>query len=73
MTDIDGRVRDWLPDGVPAGLYRLVFETGVWFARSGRATLYPRVHIDCDLEGDQPHYHVALLLAPFGFSTYRGT
>lgn len=72
-TDADGRVRDWLPAGVPAGRYRLVFETGAWFRSAGRDTLYPEVVIDFEVQDGVPHYHLPLLLAPFGYSTYRGT
>jgi 5-hydroxyisourate hydrolase len=72
-TDDDGRMRDWIPEGVPAGRYRLVFETGVWFHAAGRETLYPVVIVEFEVEGGVPHYHLPLLLAPFGYSTYRGT
>jgi 5-hydroxyisourate hydrolase len=72
-TDADGRVRDWLPTGVPAGRYRLVFETGAWFLAAGRDTLYPEVVIDFEVQDGVPHYHLPLLLSPFGYSTYRGS
>ncbi len=72
-TDADGRVRDWLPDGVPAGRYRLVFETGAWFRAAGRDTLYHEVVIDFEVQAGVPYYHIPLLLSPFGYSTYRGS
>ena len=72
-TDGDGRVRDWLPAGVPAGRYRLVFETGAWFRAAGRDTLYPEVMIDFEVQDGVAHYHLPLLLSPFGYSTYRGS
>jgi 5-hydroxyisourate hydrolase len=73
-TDADGRVRDWLPaGGVPAGRYRLVFETGAWFRAASRDTLYPEVIIDFEVQDSAPHYHLPLLLSPFGYSTYRGS
>jgi len=72
-TDADGRLRDWLPAGVPAGRYRLVFETGAWFGAAGRDTLYPEVIIDFEVQDGVPHYHLPLLLSPFGYSTYRGS
>src|SRR3989442_5574707 len=71
-TDAEGRVRDWLPEGLPAGRYRLVFETGAWFRAAGRDTLYPEVRIDFEVQDGVPHYHLPLLLSPFGYSTYRG-
>ncbi|MGH7528377.1 MAG: hydroxyisourate hydrolase [Gemmatimonadales bacterium] len=72
-TDPDGRIREWLPDGVPAGRYRLIFETGAWFRAAGRETLYPEVVIHFEVADGMPHYHLPLLLAPFGYSTYRGS
>jgi 5-hydroxyisourate hydrolase len=72
-TDQDGRVREWLPGGVSAGRYRLVFATGAWFRGAGRETIYPEVAIDFEVGDGVPHYHLPLLLAPFGYSTYRGS
>ena len=72
-TDADGRVGDWLPGGVAAGRYRLVFETGAWFRAAGRDTLYPEVVVDFQVQDGVPHYHLPLLLSPFGYSTYRGS
>jgi 5-hydroxyisourate hydrolase len=72
-TDADGRVRDWLPAGASAGRYTLVFETGAWFRSAGRDTLYPRVIIDFEVLDGVAHYHLPLLLSPFGYSTYRGS
>ncbi|MBA3260172.1 MAG: hydroxyisourate hydrolase [Gemmatimonadales bacterium] len=72
-TDRDGRIGDWLPGGVPAGGYRLVFETGAWFRSAGRESLYARVVIEFEVRDGVPHYHLPLLLSPFGYSTYRGS
>jgi 5-hydroxyisourate hydrolase len=72
-TDADGRVRDWLPSGVPFGHYRLVFETGAWFRAAGRDTLYREVSIDFEVVEGVPHYHLPLLISPFGYCTYRGS
>ena len=71
-TDADGRVPELGPDLLPAGDYRLEFETGPYFAASGRATFYPRVTVDFILK-DATHHHVPLLLSPFAYSTYRGS
>ena len=71
-TDADGRVTELGPDILPAGDYRLEFETGSWFAAAGRATFYPRVTIDFVVK-DAAHYHVPVLLSPFAYSTYRGS
>ena len=74
VTDADGRLRALTPEGtspVP-GTYRLVFDTGAYFASEGVAAFYPHVIVTFTV-GDEPHYHVPLLLSPFGYSTYRGT
>ena len=74
-TDVDGRVRDLLPpDRKPApGLYRLVFETGDWFAATGVEAFYPQVSVDFRVRDGGEHHHVPLLLSPWGYSTYRGS
>jgi 5-hydroxyisourate hydrolase len=74
QTDMDGRVRNLLGElPLEPGEYRLTFETGEYFAAAGVATLYPTVVIVFEASADQPHYHVPLLLSPFGYTTYRGT
>jgi 5-hydroxyisourate hydrolase len=75
MTDADGRTRDLLAPGqtVPAGEYRLRFETGAYFARDGREAFYPFVEVAFRVASERAHYHVPLLLNPFGYSTYRGS
>jgi 5-hydroxyisourate hydrolase len=74
-TNADGRLNTFFPAGhscVP-GLYRLTFETAEYFARQNQPTLYPRVQIIFEVKTDEEHYHIPLLIAPFGYSTYRGT
>lgn len=74
-TDGDGRARDLLPAGhaLQVGEYRLCFATGEYFARAGVATFYPEVTIAFRVEGAAQHYHVPLLLGPWGYTTYRGS
>ncbi len=74
-TDADGRVRDLLPDGfaLAAGAYRLTFETGPYFAAQGVEAFYRDVTIAFTVSDPAQHYHVPLLLSPFGYSTYRGS
>ncbi len=72
-TDDDGRIRDLGPDQVPPGTYRLVFDTGAWFAASERVTFYPEVVLSFAVREPAEHHHVPLLLAPFAYSTYRGS
>jgi 5-hydroxyisourate hydrolase len=69
-TDADGRLR-FAADTAP-GQYRLTFGTGAYFAAGGVATFYPEAVITITIP-DGTHYHVPLLLSPFGYSTYRGT
>ena len=74
-TNGDGRVPNLLPDGVaiaPAE-YRLTFETRQYFAASSTATLYPAISSVFEASAGQSHYHVPLLLSPFGYTTYRGS
>ena len=55
------------------GAHRLVFATGPWFAGQGRDTFYPEVVLAFDVREPSEHHHVPLLLAPFAYSTYRGS
>lgn len=73
VTDGDGRIRALGPDDLLPGTYRIVFDTGTYFARSGRRTFYPEVAISFLVDRSDGHYHVPLTLSPFAYSTYRGT
>ncbi len=73
-TNDDGRIIDWLGDRQrEAGLYKLEFATGAYYAAQGLNTLYPQVDILFEINAPQEHYHVPLLLAANGYSTYRGS
>jgi 5-hydroxyisourate hydrolase len=74
-TDRGGRVNDLYlgRKELPAGTYRLVFETGKYFKTQGTATFFPRVEILFATEKSGEHYHIPLLISPFGYSTYRGS
>ena len=71
----DGRVPNLVPDGaaIAPGEFRLTFDTRQYFAASSTATLYPSISIVFEVAPGQTHYHVPLLLSPFGYTTYRGT
>ena len=73
-TDEEGRAKYLLPEGPPppAGTYRLRFETGPYFEGLGTTPFFPYVEVVFIVQPGQ-HYHVPLLLSPFGYSTYRGT
>jgi 5-hydroxyisourate hydrolase len=75
QTDADGRVRHLLPDGSPMtpGVYRLTFQTASYFQRSNTPTFYPNVIVVFEVADAAAHYHVPLLISPFGYSTYRGS
>lgn len=74
LTDSDGRIGDLLePGGLEAGIYRLIFATGDYFAAHSQTGFYPSVAIDFEVRQPEQHYHVPLLLSPYGYSTYRGS
>lgn len=73
-TDGDGRILDLLPPGtLQAGHYRMTFATGDYFRRQAAEGFYPVVRIEFEVREPEQHYHVPLLLSPFGYSTYRGS
>jgi 5-hydroxyisourate hydrolase len=69
-TDADGRAR--LDVDLPRGEHALRFATGSWFAAQQRATFFPSVTVPF-VVADDGHHHVALLLSPFSYTTYRGS
>ncbi|HSP36017.1 MAG TPA: hydroxyisourate hydrolase [Thermoanaerobaculia bacterium] len=68
-TDAEGRLRT-LTDGIPLqqATYRLTFATGDY-----NGGFFPEVSIVFKVDEPNQHYHVPLLLSPFGYFTYRGT
>ena len=66
-TDADGRAR--LVDRADPGTYRLTFDTGAYNAGG----FFPEATIVFRIDDPSQHYHVPLLLSPFGYSTYRGS
>ena len=74
-TDADGRLSTLLPVGAPLqpGTYRLSFDTYDYFAAQGITPFYPEIRIVFSVRDTAPHYHVPLLLSPFGYTTYRGS
>jgi 5-hydroxyisourate hydrolase len=73
-TDNDGRISDLLPAGaLVTGRHRLVFATREYHERTASAAFYTEVIIDFNVADASQHYHVPLLLSPFGYSTYRGS
>lgn len=74
-TDADGRARSLLPEGasLEGGRYRLTFDVGAYFTEARRETFYPHVSITFEVRDPSQHYHVPLLVSPYGYSTYRGS
>jgi 5-hydroxyisourate hydrolase len=74
-TDQDGRLRTLLgPDvALEPGIYRISFDTSTYFARYDQDAFYPVVRVEFQVRAAGEHYHVPLLLSPFGYSTYRGS
>jgi 5-hydroxyisourate hydrolase len=73
-TDANGRLQTLLaPAAFSAGRYRLTFHTEPHFAAVGVATFYPSVTVVFEVRNTAEHYHVPLLLSPYGYSTYRGS
>ena len=74
ITNNDGRITGLLKKDVVLehGIYKLKFETQEYFERQTVQTFYPYVEIVFDITSDE-HYHVPLLISPYGYSTYRGS
>ena len=73
-TGGDGRITAFDPPlGVlKPGIFRLRFVTGDYFTASGLPSFYPEVQVVVRIDDPAQHYHIPLLLSPFGYSTYRG-
>ena len=73
-TNADGRVAALLPPGTEApGTFRLTFDVADYFAARGQESFYTTITIDFLVRQPSQHYHVPLLLSPYGYSTYRGS
>jgi 5-hydroxyisourate hydrolase len=75
QTDADGRVSNLLSEThkLEAGVYRITFYTGEYQSNGGTPGFYPYVPVIFEVRDGTQHYHVPLLLSPYGFSTYRGS
>jgi hypothetical protein len=71
-VDRSRRPRQRAPSAQFAARYRLTFEVGDYFEARGVESFYSKITIDF-LARDASHYHVPLLLSPYGYSTYRGS
>ena len=75
VTDDDGRISDWLSgDERPEpGVYRAIFDVESYFDDGSDQVFYSEIPIVFHLNEPEEHYHVPLLLSPYGYTTYRGS
>lgn len=75
QTDDDGRVPCLCAEGeiLSAGTYRMHFAVSHYFDAIDQPIFYPWAEVVFNIDGDGQHYHIPLLLAPYGYSTYRGS
>ncbi len=74
VTNQQGRIPALFPEGqtLQGGTYKVTFMTGDWFAQQQAKTFFPEVPVIFKADGEVDHYHIPLLLSPYGYSTYRG-
>ena len=72
-TDADGRIASFDAGEIAPGSYRLRFDSAEYFTKTNRAVFYPEVVVAFRIEAGDEHFHIPLLLSPFGYSTYRGS
>jgi 5-hydroxyisourate hydrolase len=75
VTNDDGRVANLVadPDNFKAGIYRIRFGTKAYFQSLGVTCFFPEVQILFQVDDPDGHWHVPLLLSPYGYTTYRGS
>lgn len=70
LTDNNGRVANFkLGQGVE---YRVIFSVESFFKEQDIDTFYKEIPVDFSISDKKSHYHIPLLLSPYGYSTYRG-
>lgn len=74
VTNDDGRVPGLFTAATfVAGTYRATFHTGAWLKAEGLPVFYPEATVVFVVDAPDEHYHIPLLISPFGYSTYRGS
>ncbi|MBM4303159.1 MAG: hydroxyisourate hydrolase [Deltaproteobacteria bacterium] len=73
VTNSDGRIENLLSTPLLKGVYRLEFLTKAYFEQRKLTSFYPAVTVHFEVTSPDEHYHVPLLLSPYGYSTYRGS
>ncbi|MFK7890522.1 MAG: hydroxyisourate hydrolase [Granulosicoccus sp.] len=82
-TDADGRIADFTgpqtepstgsTNPLPGGIYKLTFYMSGYYENLQQSCFYPYIEVVFEISGDGQHYHVPLLVNPYGYSTYRGS
>lgn len=73
-TNDDGRVPGFASGhALERARYRVTFDTATYFAKHGTTGFYPYVEVVFEIAEPGQHYHIPLLLSPYGYSTYRGS
>jgi 5-hydroxyisourate hydrolase len=74
VTDEHGRLNSLTEGLLAPGVYRLTFDVGAYHRQMGvAATFFPEVRITFNVKDPEDHFHIPLLLSPFGYTTYRGS
>jgi 5-hydroxyisourate hydrolase/2-oxo-4-hydroxy-4-carboxy-5-ureidoimidazoline decarboxylase len=74
LTNDDGRISDVLPPGklLEPNTYTMTFNTNDYYESHGQKGFYPEVSIQFTVT-DNTHYHIPLLINPYGYTTYKGS
>jgi 5-hydroxyisourate hydrolase len=73
VTNADGRTDNPMAEILSAGMYELIFSVAPYFAAKNVSAFYDEITIRFHVDNAARKYHVPLLLAPWGYSTYRGS
>jgi 5-hydroxyisourate hydrolase len=74
FTDANGRCSSLMGEQkLQSGAYRLLFDAGSYFREQHTETFYSEIPIVFEIARPEAHYHVPLLISPFGYSTCRGS
>lgn len=68
VTDSEGRIHDFGEEAAP-GIYRLMFDVAVYLPDA----FFPSIAVTFEVRDANEHFHLPLLLAPFGYTAYRGS
>jgi len=77
LTNKQGRIESGLLDEIVTGEYEMIFFIGKYYQTSGTSLSDPiffnEVPVRIGLSGESQHYHIPLLISPWGYQTYRGS